>query len=149
MGLAMGKFGLGLAAAAIATSASAQRDRDRWPGWSAPDLRPAVVVGENSGPVRLQMGQLLEVRLHVQAGTGYSWSADADDADNLEFIDQSTLQPWGAPQMMGGSQVQRFTYRAIGPGSATLRFAYRRPWLGGVPPAKTTEIDVTVGPWLR
>ena len=147
----MGKFWLGLAVAVIATSAPAQRDRDRdrWPGWSQPDLRPPVVVGENSGPVRLQMGQLLEVRLHVQAGTGYSWSVDADEADNLEVIDQSTLHPWGEPPMMGGSQVQRFTFRAIGPGPGTLRFAYRRPWLGGVPPARTAEIDVTVGPWLR
>lgn len=142
----MTKIWLGLAMLAMASAASAQRDRDRFR--FQPDLRPPVVVGENSGPVRLQMGQLLEVRLPVQAGTGYSWSADADDADNLEFIDQSTLQPWGAPQMMGGSQVQRFTYRAIGPGPATLRFAYRRPWLGGVPPANMTEIQVTVGPWL-
>ena len=138
-----------LALTAMAGSASAQRDRGRNPNWSQPDLRPPVVVGENSGPVQLQMGQLLEVRLPVQAGTGYSWSADADDADNLEFLDQSTLHPWGEQPMMGGSQTQRFTYRAIGPGPATLRFAYRRPWLGGVPPAKMVEQQVIVGPWLR
>lgn len=137
---------MAVAAAAVLMSSAATAQRDR--GWGPPDLRPPVVVGPNGGPVNLQMGQLLEVRLPVQAGTGYSWSVDADQADNLEFIDQSTLQPWGAPQLMGGSQVQRFTYRAIGPGPATLRFAYRRPWLGGVPPAQTTEVDVTVGPWL-
>jgi hypothetical protein len=37
-----------------------------------------------------------------------------------------------------------FIYRAIAPGEAALRFAYRRPWEGGVPPAKTVEINVTV-----
>lgn len=149
--MAAGRWMILVALAAVASSASAQRDRDRgrFPNWSQPDLRPPVVVGESSGPVQLQMGQMLEVRLPVQAGTGYSWSVDADNADNLEFIDQSTLQPWGAPQLMGGSQVQRFTYRAIGPGAATLRFAYRRPWLGGVPPAQTVVQQVTVGPWLR
>lgn len=63
----------GSALLALATAAQAERDRVRWPGWFQPDLRPPAVVGENSGSVRLRMGQLLEVRMPVQAGTGYSW----------------------------------------------------------------------------
>ena len=113
-----------------------------------PDLRPPVIVGQDSGPVSVQMGQLLEVRLPMQAGTGYSWAASSDTG-NLEFIDQSTLHPWGGAPTVGGSQTQMFIYRAIGPGEVTLRFVYRRPWEGGVPPAKTVAIPVTVGPWLR
>ncbi len=126
-------------AAALAGPSSAQ---------SAPDLRPPVVVGENSGPVRLEFGQLLEVRLPMQAGTGYSWAASGDGA-NLEFIDQTTLHPWGGASSVGGTQTQMFIYRAIAPGEAMLRFAYRRPWEGGVPPAKTVEQRVTIGPLPR
>jgi inhibitor of cysteine peptidase len=126
-------------AAAFAGPSSAQ---------SAPDLRPPVVVGENSGPVRLEPGQLLEVRLPMQAGTGYSWAASGDGA-SLEFIDQATLHPWGGAPSVGGSQTQMFIYRAIAPGEAMLRFAYRRPWEGGVPPAKTVEQRVTIGPLPR
>ena len=124
------------ACAALAGSASAQ---------GAPDLRPPVVVGETSGPVTLKMGQLLEVRLPMQAGTGYSWAASSDTS-NLEFIDQATLHPWGGAPTVGGNQTQMFIYRAIGPGEAVLHFAYRRPWEGGVPPAKTVEQRVTVKP---
>ena len=83
-------------AAAVALSASANAQ-------SAPDLRPPVVVGESSGPVSLEPGQLLEVRLPMQAGTGYSWAASGDGA-NLEFIDQTTLHPWGGAPTIGGSQ---------------------------------------------
>jgi inhibitor of cysteine peptidase len=124
-----------VAAAALAGPSSAQ---------SGPDLRPPVVVGENSGPVRLDPGQLLEVRLPMRAGTGYSWAASGDGA-NLEFIDQTTLHPWGGAPSVGGTQTQMFIYRAIAPGEAVLRFAYRRPWEGGVPPAKTVEQTVTIG----
>ena len=122
-------------AAALAGPSSAQ---------SWPDLRPSVVVGESSGPVRLEPGQLLEVRLPMQAGTGYSWAASGDSA-SLEFIDQTTLHPWGGAPSVGGTQTQMFIYRAIAPGEAVLRFVYRRPWEGGVPPAKTVEQKVTIG----
>ncbi len=122
--------------AALAVAATAQ---------GAADLRPPVVVGETSGPVRLELGQLLEVRLPMQAGTGYSWAASNDSA-NFELIDQTTLHPWGGAPAVGGSQTQMFIYRAIGPGEATLRFAYRRPWEGGVPAAKTVEQKVIVKP---
>jgi len=128
-----------LALAVIAGAASAQ---------AGPDLRPPLVVGEISGPVRLEPGQLLEVRLPMQAGTGYSWAASGDGA-SLEFIDQTTLHPWGGAPSVGGTQTQMFIYRAIAPGEAVLRFAYRRPWEGGVPPAKTVEQRVTIGPLPR
>lgn len=126
-------FGLAVAAA-LSTAASAH---------GGPDLRPPAVVGENSGPVRLEPGQLLEVRLPMQAGTGYSWAATGDGG-NIEFIEQVTLHPWGAAPTVGGSQTQMFIYRAIAPGEAVLRFAYRRPWETGVAPAKTVETVVSV-----
>lgn len=128
------KIALMILAAALAGPSSAQ---------VGPDLRPPVVVGEDSGAVRLEPGQLLEVRLPMQAGTGYSWAASGDGG-SLEFIDQTTLHPWGGAPTVGGSQTQMFIYRAIAPGEAVLRFAYRRPWEGGVPPAKMVEQKVTV-----
>lgn len=144
-----------LTIAVLAATAAQARPGDRgermdrrW-DWSRPDLRAPVVVGENSGPVNLQLGQLLQVRLPVQAGTGYSWSAAPDLSPNLEFVGQHTLHPFGQPGVMGGSQTQMFTYRAIRRGSADLRFAYSRPWEGGVPPARMVDQRVTIGPWLQ
>ena len=128
------KIALMILAAALAGPSPAQ---------VGPDLRPPVVVGEDSGAVRLEPGQLLEVRLPMQAGTGYSW-APSGDGGSLEFIDQTTLHPWGGAPTVGGNQTQMFIYRAIAPGEAVLRFAYRRPWEGGVPPAKMVEQKVTV-----
>ena len=124
-----------LAVTMLATSAQSQ------PG---PDLLPPIVVGENSGPVRLELGQLLEVRLPVQGGTGYSWSVDADAADNVELVTQTTLHPLGEPRRMGGSQTQLFIFRGIGRGEGLLRFAYRQPWERRVPPAKMVEQRVSV-----
>ena len=126
-----------LAFAAFAVPASAQ------PG---PDLLPPVVVGDSGAPVQLQLGQLLEVRLPVQGGTGYSWSVDADAADNLELVTQTTLHPMGEGRRMGSGQTQMFIFRATSGGQGLLRFAYRRPWEQRVPPAKSVEQKVTVRP---
>ena len=136
------------ALAGVAGAASAQPPGMMPPGMMPPDLRPPVVVDGTSGPARLQLGQLIEVRLPVQAGTGYSWFAD-DTSSKLEYIDESKYHPWGEPQLMGGKQTQMFIYRAIAPGAATLRFAYRRPWLPGEPPAQTAEQRVIIMPWRR
>ena len=124
-----------LVLAVIAAPASSQ------PG---PDLLPPVVVGDGGGSVRLELGQLLEVRLPVQGGTGFSWSADSDAADNLELVTQTTLHPLGEPRRMGSSQTQLFIFRATGRGEGLVRFAYRQPWERRVPPAKTVDQRVTV-----
>lgn len=129
------RIALTILAVALAFPATAQ------PG---PDLVPPVVVGENSGAVRLELGQLLEVRLPVQGGTGYSWAVDADAADNLEFVIQTTLHPLGEPRRMGSSQTQMFIFRATRRGDGQLRFAYRQPWEVRVRPARTVEMQVSV-----
>ena len=105
---------------------------------------PPVVVGDNGAPARLELGQLLEVRLPVQGGTGYSWSVDADAADNVELVTQTTLHPIGEGRRMGSSQTQLFIFRAIARGQGVLRFAYRRPWEQRVAPARTVELQVSV-----
>ena len=87
---------------------------------------------------------MLGVRLPVQGGTGYSWSADTDAADNLELVTQTTLHPLGEPRRMGSSQTQMFIFRAISRGEGVLRFAYRQPSQRRVPPAKSVEMLVSV-----
>ena len=124
-----------LTLAAIALPASAQ------PG---PDLLQPIVVGDAGAPVRLELGQLLEVRLPVQGGTGYSWAVDTDAADSVELVTQTTLHPIGEPRRMGSSQTQLFIFRAVSRGDGVLRFAYRQPWERRVPPAKTVEQRVMV-----
>ena len=133
-----------LALALASGSVAAER---KGPG--AHDLRLPIVVGEDSGPAQLEVGQLLEVRLPMQAGTGYSWSQPSELSPSIEFINQVTLHPLGAQGMVGGSQTQMFIYRAIAPGEVTLTFGYRRPWETGVPPARIVSQRVTIGPWLK
>ena len=130
----MMRFAL-LAAAALGLPASAQ------PG---PDLLPPVVVGDSGGSVELQLGQLLEVRLPVQGGTGYSWSVDSDAADNVELLTQTTLHPIGEGRRMGSGQTQLFIFRGITRGEGVLRFSYRQPWERRVRAAKTVEMRISV-----
>lgn len=139
----MKAFVIALALSAVAGPAGAKTFE-----WFHPDLRPPVVVGENSGPVHLQVGQLLEVRLPVQGGTGYSWTPMTNIPPFLEFVGEHTLQPYMSVGMPGASQTQVFIYRPVARGEAIIRLEYHRPWEGGVPPARTVEISVTAGPWL-
>jgi len=136
----MRKVILALSLAALCAGPAAAKKFD-------PDLRPPVIVGENSGPVKLAVGQLLEIRLQMQGGTGYSWD-EADPPPFIEFVGQHTLHPFMGEGMPGASQTVVFIYRAVGPGQGEIQLAYRRPWEGGTPPARMVRLPVTVGPWL-
>lgn len=133
----MSSKGIGLIALAAVFAAPAAAQ----PG---PDLLPPVVVGDGGGPVRLELGQLLELRLPVQGGTGYSWSVNAAAADNVELVTQTTLHPLGEGRRMGSGQTQLFIFRAIGRGDGGLRFVYRQPWERRTPPARTVDMQISV-----
>ena len=136
----MRKLILALSLAALCVGPAAAKKFD-------PDMRAPVIVGENSGPVNLAVGQLLEIRVQMQGGTGYSWEA-GDPPDCLQFVGQHTLHPFMGEGMPGASQTVMFIYRAVQPGRGSVRLAYHRPWEGGIPPARTVDQQVTVGPWL-
>lgn len=112
----------------------------------APAETPVQAVLD--GETRIAVGQVLEVALEGSAGTGYAWQIVDDGAPWV--TPQSARSPEavaadpGAPQVVGGAQVQRWRFRAAQPGEATLRFVQRRPWEQDVAPAREATYRVEV-----
>lgn len=110
-------------------------------------LFTVTVDNDDSGSIqRMNVGDLLVVRLAGNASTGYEWIRVAPaslEGSPVECVEESEYQilgiePVGAP----GEFV--FRYRAMRPGTLRIGFEHRRPWEAGAP---IDSYDVTV--WVR
>lgn len=77
--------------------------------------------------IQVKAGEAFEVVLEGSPTTGYKWelTRNGSDTDLVEFTGQALE---ANTSRVGGSAVQRFSFRAVKPGSTRLQFAYRRPW---------------------
>lgn len=79
---------------------------------------------------RLSVGDLLVIRLTGNASTGYEWARAEPvtlEGSPVEVIAESEYQPLGI-QPVGTPGAYVFRYRAMRPGTLSLRFECRRPW---------------------
>jgi hypothetical protein len=89
-----------------------------------------VVVDHAPPPgrtLRVGPGQVLEVRLKVQFGTGFSWQVRRPLDPGLEELPGSVL-PDPRSGVDGGFETQVFRFRAAEPLDTTLTIELRRPW---------------------
>ena len=135
----MRAFAIAPLALALAGSAIAQNVDS-----AGPDLTPPVVMSEVSAPVDLRVGQLLEIRLPVRGGTGYSWQSAGNVPPSLEFVGDHSLTPLPDNSMPGGRETQLLIYRAVASGTGQLKIVYQRPWETGLPAARIVRYQITV-----
>ncbi len=100
----------------------------------------------NGKSVKAVAGARLFVRLHGNPTTGYQWQL----AEKLPPILESLGEPTYAtdrrsPAAVGVGGTITFSFRAVKPGSATVRLACRRPWEKDKPPVQTFSVTVEVG----
>jgi inhibitor of cysteine peptidase len=87
-------------------------------------------------------GKRFAVDLAANPTTGYSWQLSADPGGAVRLVDQDYTAT--GPQQPGSGGMQRFTFEGAAAGSASLEFAYVRPWEKGAAPAQTAAFPVTV-----
>jgi predicted secreted protein len=134
---------LALAVALVGTALSAPgsalaNDLDQEPA------RMVVEVTEDDAGSRVELrsGDLLQVTLACQPGTGYSWVAADPAPPFLSLESEEFLDGDGTP---GGQGAHRLVFVAgdEGPGdAAVLRLDLRRPWEQDVPPTASFELTV-------
>jgi inhibitor of cysteine peptidase len=92
--------------------------------------------------VALNVGDQIAVELPCNRSTGYSWEVDHKSASLEELGSPSYALPPDARPGTEGREIFRF--RAVAPGSDTLRLVYRRSWERDTAPANTfsTTVDV-------
>ena len=107
--------------------------------------RPQEVTidqGAAGSTVALRQGQRLAVSLQGNPTTGFIW----EQVPGAEAI----LTRQGDPQFtpasasLGAGGVYLFSFRAVAPGSAHLRFILHRTFEKEVPPARSFEVKVVV-----
>ena len=109
---------------------------------AAPALAVEGVNGTvfTSSPVTVKVHQDFIIALPSNPTTGYSWSAKSNNAAIV--VEGSAYQPSGSKLMGAGGQ-QLFILESTAAGTATVTFAYGRPWQKGMKPSKTMTFTVT------
>ena len=92
--------------------------------------------------VTLRTGDSVEVALAGNPTTGFSWQVASAGDPVLHADGEPAFKPDSRLIGSGGTATRRF--RAVAPGTATLRLEYRRPWEKDVPPAGRKTFPVVV-----
>jgi predicted secreted protein len=92
----------------------------------------------------MTLGELAEVRLSAQLGTGYSWKW----TDSGGFFEQAGSEKTvtSGEAKTGGRDTQVFLFRAVKPGEARLDFFYNQSWEASASPLKRFSVPVLIKP---
>ena len=100
------------------------------------------VYREGASAITGGVGDFATIELAADPATGYSWALVGHaDSRVVTLIQTDFVAP---PTSAAGAQGrQRWTFRLVGPGAATLTFGYGRTW-ANAPAEKATMFNVTV-----
>lgn len=100
------------------------------------------VYGENTLRIATAVGQDVVIKLASNPTTGYDWQIGGSPDPRIAALIESDYELPRSPAPGAGGQ-RRWTFRAVGPGTTTIRFDYARPW-ERTPPEKSTTFTITV-----
>jgi inhibitor of cysteine peptidase len=100
---------------------------------------------DNGHTIELKVGQALVLTLGSNPTTGYGWVFD-DQSTQIVAREGKPTYTADMPGrgLVGSGGVERWTFRAVKPGTETLRLDYRRPWEQNLTPASRVEFPVVV-----
>ena len=90
-------------------------------------VTPDIVITEKESgkEYTVKAGEVVEIRLMGQLGTGFSWKASIDSAF-LEEVGSDVLT--GEKQETSGWDTQIFQFKALKAGKTKISFQYKRHW---------------------
>jgi predicted secreted protein len=98
---------------------------------------------DNGKEIRVKIGEVIELALEEQAGTGYKWEFDRLDEKHFQVVHTET-KSLADRNMVGGPMLQVWRLKTIGPGDATLSLDYLRPWEGRAKAVNHFEVKVHI-----
>jgi predicted secreted protein len=91
--------------------------------------------------VEMPVGETVRISLFENRTTGFRWHLVSKVAPACEF-ESDEYEAATAPPGRGGTH--RWRFRAARPGTAEIKFEYRRPWEQTAAPARTFKLIVRV-----
>jgi len=101
-----------------------------------------VTESDKGSEVALRVGDILEVRLRSQPGTGYKWYVHPNSSSLLTLIDETQTKPLTSG--FDRPVIQVFRFGAKRRGSGILLLHYIRPWEGARPDEETYNVRVSI-----
>ena len=98
---------------------------------------------DNGQTIQLQPGGDWLVALDGNPTTGYTWEVAACDLQVLKMQGEPEYQR--GSELIGGGGRYRFHFQAVAEGKTKLSLVYHRSWEKDTPPAKTFEVEISVG----
>ncbi len=107
-------------------------------------VKPAVTVTEadNGAAIDINSGEILEVKLPAQLGTGFGWKV-ASAGKNLARKGEPEQVSSGG-EKPGGPELQSFKFKAGDKGVSELTLQYAEGWKKDVKPLKDFKLTVNV-----
>lgn len=102
-----------------------------------------VQMPDNGKEIRVQAGEVIELALKEQAGTGYSWEFQRLDEKHFQVVHTET-KPLADRNRVGGPMLRVWQVKALEPGDATLSLDYLRPWEGRAKAVKHFRVNVHI-----
>jgi predicted secreted protein len=108
--------------------------------------RPGMTVlqmHDHGKEIRVQAGEVIELALEEQGGTGYLWEFDHLDKNHFQVVSTETRRLTGQP-LVGGPVLKVWQLKTKAPGEAKLCLDYLRPWEGRAKAVKHFEVKVHI-----
>ena len=96
---------------------------------------------ENGQSVEVASGEKITITLEGNPTTGYSWEVSEIDAAVAELAGEPDYKT--DSKMLGSGGVYTFTFKAIAPGTTSIKLIYHRSW-EDAEPEKVYEVTLNV-----
>ncbi len=98
---------------------------------------------DNGKVILVKAGEIIDLALKEQAGTGYIWEFHRLDEKHFQVVHTET-KSLSDQNRVGGPRLQVWRLKTIEPGDATLSLDYLRPWEGRTKAVKHFEVRVCI-----
>lgn len=95
--------------------------------------------------IQAKVGDQFVIELESNATTGFQWGISGSLNPSVVSKVRSTYVAGpNAQKMVGAGGVERWTFKALGKGTAKIAMIYTQPWEKTTKPAKSVTFNVTV-----
>ncbi len=93
--------------------------------------------------MRVPAGKIIMIALNANPSTGFSWRlVSISDKNILEFV-KNEFSP-SESNLVGAGGIEKWSFKTLKVGQATIVLEYAREWEKGIPAAKREEFSVFV-----
>jgi inhibitor of cysteine peptidase len=102
-----------------------------------------ISAAENGQTLVVPAGELLELALPENPGTGFAWQLRAADTAHYA-LRSDTFE--GLPGGIGQGGIRHWQFATLQPGRDSIELQYRRPWETNQAPARTYTVNLHILP---